>query len=631
MLQRNGAVQPNCAPGIAARRAAAALAILLGVSATAEASSHQEIIKSHGISKFGDLKYAADFEHLDYVNPDAPKGGEIAIWASGTFDSMNPYTRAGRAGALSSIFFESLLTGTSDEVSASYGLLAESLEYPEDRSWVIFHIRPEARFSDGTPVTAEDVMFSYELFREQGLLSFKGELERAVASAEILAPLTIRFDFNTDAPTLTYPAMVGGIPVFSKAWFEETGARLDESRMEIALGSSQYVIGEIETNRRIVYQRNPDYWGSHLPINRGQNNFDRIRVEYFADTSAAFEGFKAGEYTFRSENFSLLWATSYDFPAIEKGWVVKKVFPDGNPAGGQCFVFNLRREQFQDPRVREAISLLFNFEWSNKTLFYGLYARINSFWENSDLAAQGLPGKDELALLEPLRGMIPDEVFTEPAVMAPTSGDRKLDRGNLRKASELLDEAGWLIGDDGMRRNADGALLKVEFLGRSPSFDRIINPYVENLRAAGIDAVYTRIDPAQYTNRTRDHDFDITTSSFPVSLEPGGPGLRQMFGSDHVDGVFNDSGIASDGVDRLIDHIQAAESIEELHIAVKALDRVLRAERLWVPQWFKAVHTVAYFDQYEHPENLPPYSLGQLSIWWFNPDKAAKLAGEGAF
>ncbi len=628
---RIGATHSTRAPGIAARRTAAVLAILLAATAAAEASSHQEIIKSHGISKFGELKYPADFQHLDYVNPDAPKGGEIAIWASGTFDSMNPYTRSGRAGALSSIFFESLLTGTSDEVSSSYGLLAESLEYPEDRSWVIFHIRPEARFSDGTPVTAEDVMFSYELFREQGLLSFKGELERAVASAEILGPLTIRFDFITDAPTLTYPAMVGGIPVFSKAWFEETGARLDESRMENALGSSPYVVGDIETNRRIVYRRNRDYWGSHLPINRGQNNFDRIRVEYFADTSAAFEAFKAGEYTFRNENFSLLWATGYDFPAIEKGWVTKQVFPDGTPAGGQCFVFNLRRKLFQDPRVREAISLLFNFEWSNETLFYGLYARINSFWENSDLAATGLPGEGELALLEPLRGTIPDEVFTEPAVLAPVSSERKLDRGNLRKASNLLDEAGWAIGDDGMRRNADGELLKVEFLGRSPSFDRIINPYVENLRAAGIDAAYSRIDPAQYTNRTREHDFDITTSSFPVSLEPGGPGLRQMFGSEHVDGVFNDSGIASEGVDRLIDHIQAAESIDELHIAVKALDRVLRAERLWVPQWFKAVHTVAYFDQYEHPENLPPFSLGQLSFWWFNPEKAAKLADEGAF
>ena len=610
---------------------AAALAAAFVFSAPhLAADDGQKVIKSHGISKFGNLKYPETFQHLDYVNPEAPKGGEIAIWGFGTFDSMNPYTRNGRAGGLSSIFFESLLTGTADEVSASYGLLAESLEYPEDRSWVIFDLRPEARFSDGTPVTAEDVLFSYEIFRDEGLTSFRGELSKAVVSAEILSPLRIKFVFDTSESTLTYPAMVGGIPVFSKAWFDETGAGLDESRLEPAIGSSPYVVGEMEVGRRIIYQRNPDYWGWHLPINRGQNNFDRIRIEYFADTSAAFEAFKGGAYTFRNENFSLNWATGYDFPAIEKGWVVKKEFPDGTPAGGQCFVFNLRRDKFQDPRVREAIGLMFNFEWSNETLFYGLYSRIHSFWENSDLAASGMPGPDELALLEPLRGMIPDTVFTEPAVMAPESGSRKLDRANLRRASQLLDEAGWIIADDGIRRNAEGETLEVEFLGSSPSFDRIINPYVENLRAAGIEADYTRIDPSQFTNRERGRDFDIITTSFPVSLEPGGPGLRQSFGSEHVDGVFNDSGIASEGVDRLIGHIQDAESIEELHTAVKALDRVLRAERLWVPQWYKSTHTVAYYDLFEHPENLPPYSLGQLSFWWFNSDKAARLEGEGA-
>ncbi|MCY3878678.1 MAG: extracellular solute-binding protein [Rhodobacteraceae bacterium] len=614
----------------AAKSGLAAVAALAFMG-TFAAQASQNIITSHGISKFGELKYAEDFQHLEYVNPDAPKGGEISIWAQGTFDSMNPYTRKGRAGALSSIFFESLLTGTADEVSSVYGLLAERLTYPEDRSWVIFDIRPEARFSDGTPVTAEDVLFSYEIFLEQGLLSYREELQQVVVSAEILEPLKIRFEFNTERSTLTYPSMIGGIPIFSKHWFEETGAQLDESRMQPAVGSSPYLLDEFETNRRIIYRRNPDYWGAGLPINRGQNNFDRIRVEYFADTSAAFEGFKAGVYTFRNENFSLNWATGYDFPALDKGWVTKRVYPDGTPAGGQCFVFNLRREQFQDPRVREAISLLFNFEWSNETLFYGLYARIHSFWENSDLAATELPGAEELALLEPLRGMIPDEVFTEPAVLAPSSGERKLDRGNLRQASDLLDEAGWVIGDDGIRRNAEGKTLQVEFLGQSPSFDRIINPFVENLRATGIDAIYTRIDPAQYTNRSRDHDFDIITSGFPVSLEPAASGLRQMFGSEHIDGVFNDAGLASEAVDRLIDHVQEAGNLAELRIAVKALDRVLRAERFWVPQWFKAVHTVAYFDQYEHPENLPPFSLGQLSFWWFNPEKHARLVEEGAF
>ncbi len=617
-------------PALGARAAAALAAAIAALSGFAAAEDSQRIIKAHGISTFGNLKYPETFEHLDYVNPDAPKGGEIAVWGFGTFDSMNPYTRSGRAGSLSSIFFESLLTGTADEVSADYGLLAESLEYPEDRSWVIFDLRPEAEFSDGTPVTAEDVLFSYKLFRSEGLTSFRGELSKVVIDAEILGPRRIKFVFDKSESPRNPQALVGGIPVFSKAWFTETGAKLDESRMEPATGSSPYVLDEIEAGRQIVYRRNPDYWGWHLPINRGRHNFDRIRVEYFADTSSAFEAFKGGAYTFRNENLSLNWATGYDFPAVENGWVVTKEFPDGTPAGGQCFVFNLRRDKFKDPRVREAIGLMFNFEWSNETLFYGLYARIHSFWENSELAAAGMPGPDELALLEPLRGKIPDSVFTEPAAMAPSSGNRKLDRSNLRKASRLLDEAGWIIGDDGIRRDAQGTPLQVEFLGRSPSFDRIINPYVENLQAAGIDAVYTRIDPAQYTNRVRNHDFDMITDSFPVSLEPEGPGLRQHFGSEYVDGVFNSSGIASEGVDRLIDHIKDAMTIEELHTAVKALDRVLRAERLWVPQWYKSVHTVAHYDLFDHPDNLPPYSLGELSFWWFNPDKAARLKEEGA-
>lgn len=614
--------------------------VLLGISSfaaavcfavTLVAQDTEEIIKSHGISKFGNLKYPADFQHLDYVNPDAPKGGEIALWGFGTFDSMNPFTRKGRAGSLSSIFFETLLIGTADEISGSYGLLAETLEHPEDRSWVIFNLRPEATFSDGSPVTAQDVLFSYQIMRDEGLSSYRAELSKAVTSVEILTPHRVKFTFDTSAPTLTYPSMVGGIPIFSKAWFEETGAALDESRMEPALGSSPYVVDEIETGRRIIYRRNPDYWGLHLPINQGRNNFDRIRIEYFADTSAAFEAFKAGAYTFRNENFSQNWATGYDFPALDKGWVVRNEFHDGSPVSGQSFVFNLRREKFSDPRVREAIGLMFNFEWSNETLFYGLYERIHSFWENSDLAATGLPGEDELALLEPLRGMISDSVFSEPAIMAPQSGNRKLDRENLRKASQLLDDSGWTIGDDGLRRNGDGTVLEIEFLGASPSFDRIINPYVENLRALGVDAKYSRVDPAQFTNRERSRDFDIITSNFRFSLEPSASGLRQVLGSEHVNGVFNDAGIANEGVDRLIDHIQDADNIEDLHTAVKALDRVLRAERIWVPQWYKSVHTVAYFDQFEHPANLPPYSLGQLDFWWFNPEKAARLDEQGAF
>ena len=597
--------------------------------ACASQSASQDVIKSHGISTFGNLKYAADFSHLDYVNPDAPKGGEIAVWAQGTFDSMNPYSRKGRAGGLSSVFFESLLTGTADEISAAYCLICETMEYPEDRSWVVFDMRPEARFSDGTPLTAEDVKFSYEIFVEEGLISFRRILEQAVDTVEVESPYRIKFTFNTDEPTRDYPTLVGGLPIFSRAWFESTGAKLDESRLDPAVGSAPYVLDELEINRRLIYRRNDDYWGNHLAINQGRNNFDTIRIEYFGDAVAAFEGFKGGAYTFRNENVSRQWATAYDFPAIDNGWVVKKTFPDGDKASGQSFVFNLRREKFADIRVREALGLMFNFEWSNQTLFYDLYARIHSFWENSDRAATGLPSEAELKLLDPLRDQLPQEVFSEPAALAPPSGERQLDRQNLRRASELLDEAGWPIGDDGIRRNSEGTTLEVEFLEDSPTFARIINPYVENLQQLGVVATLSQVDPAQYTDRVRNHDFDMIVDSFGVGLEPG-DGLKQYFGSQNIDGVFNSMGLANPAVDKLIEHVIAAESEEELVPAVRALDRVLRTLKFWVPQWYRNFHTVAYYDIFEYPDNLPPYALGEMDFWWFNQQNYDALAEAGA-
>ena len=616
----------TCCPNIG-RTCVGTLAAALIACASQAAS--QDVITSHGISTFGNLKYSADFSHLDYVNPDAPKGGEIAVWAPGTFDSMNPYTRKGRAGALSSVFFESLLAGTADEISAAYCLICETMEYPEDRTWVVFNMRPEARFSDGTPLTAEDVKFSYELLLQEGLISFRRILEKTVDTVEIESPHRIKFTFKTDEPTRDYPASVGGLPIFSKEWFETTGAKLDESRLEPAVGSSPYVLDELEINRRLIYRRNEDYWGSHLPLNQGRNNFDTIRIEYFGDTVAAFEGFKGGVYTFRTENLSRQWATAYEFPAIDNGWVVKKTFPDGDKASGQGFVFNLRRDKFADIRVREAIGMMFNFEWSNQTLFYGLYERIHSFWENSDRAATGLPSEAELRLLDPLRDQLPQEVFSEPAVLAPPSGERQLDRQNLRRASELLDEAGWPIGDDGIRRNSEGTVLEVEFIEDSPTFARIINPYVENLQQLGVAATFVQVDPAQYTDRVRNHDFDVIVDILSVSLEPG-DGLKQYFGSQNIDGVFNTMGLANPAVDELIDHVIAAESEEELVTAVRALDRVMRSLKFWVPQWYRNFHTVAYYDIFEHPENLPPYALGNMDFWWFNQQKYDELVNAGA-
>jgi len=602
------------------------LAVIFGAMSL---RADEAITKTHGFNFFGELKYPADYKHLDYVNPDAPKGGEISIWTMGTFDSFNPYTRKGRAGALASAPFESLLDGTSDEVGTSYGLLAETLEYPEDQSWVIFNMRPEARFSDGTPVTAEDVAFTYELFLNKGLASYRAILGQIVTGVEILGPHRIKYLFADDASRRDAIPIVGGLPVKSKAWFEKTGAKLDESRMEPAIGSGPYVLESYDINKRITYTRNPDYWGKDLPFNKGRGNFDTIRIEYFADSNAAFEGFKSGAYTFRQENSSKSWATAYDFPALDEGHVIKTLLPDGGMATGQSYVMNLRRDKFDDIRVRQAVGLLFNFEWSNESLFYGQYARINSFWENSELAAEGMPSEAELALLKPIADLLPAGVIDGEAVMAPVSGNRTLDRKNLRKASALLDEAGWTVSNDGLRRNAAGETLTIEIIEDSPTFDRVHLPFIDNLKAAGIDAIYSRIDPAQMTDRSRNYDFDMMVEQFPMSLEPSS-GLKQYFGSETADqSVFNSMGLKSEAVDALIEHVVNAQNKADLATSVKALDRTLRAYYFWVPQWFNNTYRVAYWNMYEHPETLPPFALGNLDFWWYNAEKAADLKAKG--
>ena len=589
------------------------------------------IIKSHGISTFGELKYNSDFQHLDYVNPNAPKGGEVSIWAFGSFDSMHPYTTKGRSGSLSSIFFESLLTGTSDEIGSAYGLVAKSMEYPKDRSWVIFNMRPEAKFSDNTPLTAEDVMFSYKLLQEKGLPSFRAVIEKEIDTVEILGKHKIKFTFKKGIPTRDLPASAGSLPIFSKNYYEKSGADFEASTLTPGIGSGPYILDNLDVGQTINYKRNPEYWGANLPINIGRNNFDKIRVEYFADYNSAFEGFKGGSYTFRTEYMSKLWATGYDFPAIDKKWVTKKLLPSGDMAPGQSFIINLRKDKFKDIKVRKAIGLMFNFEWSNKTLFYDLYARINSFWENSDMAATGKPSKDELIILNSLKNTLPSGIIDSDVAEVSVSSTKQLDRKNLRMASKLLDDAGWEVGDDGLRKNKNGATLDIEILNDSQAFTRIIEPFIENLKSLGVNAVHTKIDNAQMTERERSFDFDIVTGNFPMSFTPGS-GLKQYFGSETADvSIFNKAGIKSEVIDELIEVVMAATTRDELKVAVKTLDRVLRSYYFWIPQWFKDVHTVAYYDYYEHPENLPPYDMGLLDFWWINNEKYNELKNEGAF
>lgn len=616
-----------------------ALGFVAGVLAVFASSAQAEdakIITSHGISTFGALKYPADFKMLDYVNPDAPKGGEISEWYPGTFDSLNPYSVKGTGAVGSSVFYETILTGTADEIGTSYCLLCETMDYAEDRSWVVFHLRRDVKFSDGTPLTAADVIFSYELFRDKGIAEYRSAFNDKFQTVEALDDYTVKFTFTPGTAFRDMPATAGSLTIMSKADYETNKRDLEASDLRPFLGTGPYVLDQaaLKPGQRIVYKRNPDYWGNAHPLNIGQNNFDSIRYEYFGDDTAAMEGFKAGIYTFRLENSSKNWATAYEFENIKNGAVIKTALPSGKISSGQAFLFNLRREKFQDPRVREAIGLMFNFEWSNETLFYGLYSRINSIWENTQMAAKGPATPAEAALLQPLidQGLLPASILTDDAVMASVSTPEKaLDRGNLRKAGALLDAAGWTAGPDGMRVNAKGEKLTVAFLEDSPAFERVINPYVENLRALGVDASLNMVDSAQKNQRVDPptFDFDIISGGALNGYEPG-PDMRQGYGTETKDNsTRNRAGVADPAVDALIKVVEAAKTREELDVATQALDRVLRTIRFWVPEWYKNTHTVAYYDQFGHPETLPPYALGETSFWWFDQAKADKLKAAG--
>ncbi len=607
---------------------------LLAVVAATPAMAQDATIVSHGFSNFGELKYGPD-EPFSYVNPDAPKGGEISFSSLGTFDSFNAYTRKGvsdRSG--DGLLFENLMIAAADDPYAIYCNLCTTIEYPESLEWVVLNLREDVTFSDGTPMTAEDVKFTIDLFLEQGLAEFRNIIDGFFASVEITGPHQIRFEFNETAPKRDRMGLVGLWNPFSKAWFEETGTRLDESTDRPFLGTGPYVLESVDMGRSVILARDPDWWGADLPINRGRFNFDRVRTEYFADSSAAMQGFTAGEYTMRVEGSSKEWATSYDFPAVERGWVVRETPPDGNITTAQGFVFNLRREKWQDPRVREAVRLMFNFEWSNDTLFYGLYERPASFWGNSDLAAEGVPSEGELALLEPLvaEGLLDASILTDEAVMPPVNdvASNRPDRRVRRAALRLLEEAGYSLNAEGQLRDAGGAGLELVIIQFNPTFDRIVNPYLENLRDIGIDARLERVDSSQYVERRRSGDWDLTNQSPGQDFEPS-IGLRQWFGSETAeDSSRNIMALADPAIDRLVTGVIESDDLDVLRVRTQALDRVLRAYGFWIPQWSNREHWVAYWDQYRHPDDLPPLALGILDFWWFDAEAAEELREAGA-
>lgn len=583
-----------------------------------------DTVQSHGLSAFGHLKYGADFPHFDYVNPQAPKQGALSLVgtaAQNSFDSLNAFIVKGVPAEGLDLTFDSLMARAYDEPDAVYGLVARSVSYPSDRAWAVFELRPEARFHDGSPVTPEDVAESFRLLKTQGAPIYRLML-RDVDKAEAVDPHQVKYTFSGEVRR-DLPLIVAGLPIFSKAYYARRA--FDRTTVEPPLGSGPYEVADVKLGRSITYRRRDDYWAKDLPVNRGRYNFATIRFDYFRDRNAQMEAFKAGVYDLREEFTSKTWMTEYDFPAIRQGLVRKDVIPDRTPSGVQGFFLNTRRPKFADRRVRQALDLAFDFEWTNKTIFYGQYRRTTSIFENSDLKASSLPSPAELALLEPWRKDLPTDVFG-PAYTPPTTSGNGDNRTNLRKAADLLKEAGWTIRD-GVLVNQKGEPFRIEFLEFDPAIERVIGPYFKALARLGIQTNIREVDMSQYQKRQVDFDFDVINGRFTM---PNTPGLEQRsyWSSVAADtpGSFNYTGIKSPAVDALIEKIVAAKSREELAAATGALDRIILAERVVIPQWFKPTHWIAYWDKFGRPPAQALYATGTIDLWWVDPAKAERLA-----
>ena len=577
----------------------------------------------HGLSIFGELKYGRDFKHFDYVNPNAPKGGRLSTIGTSaitTFDSFNGFILKGDAAQGLGFTFDSLMTRAADEPDSMYGLVASTVDVATDRASVTFKLRPEAKFSDGMQITADDVAFTFDILKTKGHPSFRVSM-RDVTKAEALDPATVRFTFQGDQ-TRDLPMLVAGLPVLSKAHFATRN--FEETSLEPILGSGPYKIGDYKQGTFVSYKRRDDYWAKDLPVNRGRGNFDEIRYEYYRDRTAALESFKAGAYDLREEFTARDWLTAYDIPAVKDGRMLKVTLPDDNPSGTQGFFINQRRAKFADVRVRRALDLVFDYEWTNANIFSNAYKRTHSYFENSAMKANGPPSPEELALLEPYRAQLPASVF-EAAYVPPVSDGSGKDRKLLREADALLTASGFIV-KDGRRINDKGEGLDIEFLITDPSSERIVGPYTENLKRIGINASMRRIDAAQYERRVKEFDYDIITTRFVMSLTPGVE-LKSIFASETADmsGSRNLAGIKNPVVDAMIDKIIAAKSRTELHIAARALDRVLRSQHYWVSHYYKGSHTVAYWDKFDRPATKPNFARGIEDTWWIDAAKAAKL------
>ena len=608
------------AAGAGALAAAVAPRAFAGIEADAE---------SHGLSVFGDLKYPADFKHFDYVKPDAPKGGVFSTipWlrvnntSYYTFNSLNSFILKGDGAWGMDLTFASLMVRANDEPDALYGLVARTVSVSPDKTVYRFTLRPEARFHDGSKLTAHDVAFSLNTLKGKGhpMIALQ---TRDMVKAEAIDDATVVVTF-TEKHGRDVPLYIASLPIFSQSYY--ASRPFDESTMDIPLGSGPYKVGRLETGHYIEYERVKDWWGADLPVSVGSNNFDIVRFQFFRDRDVAFQAFTARDYLFREEFTSRVWATQYDFPAVKDGRVKRETLPDDMPSGAQGWFFNTRRGKFRDPRVREALTNAFDFEWTNKIIMYGAYVRTQSIFENSDMKAVGPPSAAELALLEPFRGKVAEEVFGAPYV-PPVSDGSGQDRALLRKASQLLQEAGCPIKDS-KRVLPNGEPFTIEFLLDEPTFEPHHGSFLKNLATLGIAANLRVVDAVQYRARVEGFDFDITTERFTMSPTPG-DSIRPYLTSQAAatKGSYNLAGISDPVIDALVEKIISANNREDLTTACRALDRVFRAGRYWVPQWYRNTHPIAYWDIFAHPDKPPRYAqgVGAPDNWWADPAKAAK-------
>lgn len=583
-------------------------------------SSAQTTVPRHGIAMHGDIKYGPDFTHFDYVNPDAPKGGALKLGTVGSYDSLNPFILKGTpASGLTflgpNLVFESLMDQSNDEPFSMYGLLAESIEMPDDRSWVAFTLRPEAKWNDGKPVTADDVVWTFNTLMEHGTpfyQAYYGDVKEVNATSERRIIFTFNHDQNAELPLI-----ISQLPVLPKHYYEAEENDFTKTTLKPPLGSGPYKITSVTPGRSITYTRVDDWWGADLPINKGRYNFDSITYDYYRDANVALEAFLSGEYDFREENMSKLWSTAYDATPVQDGRIIKEEIENGRPSGMQAYIYNIRRPVFQDPKVREALAYAFDFEWSNKQFAYGAYTRTDSYFENSELASTGLPKGEELEILEKYRDKLPESVFTETYSPPQTDGQGHL-RENLREAAKLLNEAGYKLNDRGLRVHEDtGQELRFEIIDSNPAFERWTLPFIRNLKRLGVIANFRAVDTAQYQNRLNNFDFDMTIMSIPQSNSPGNE-QRDFWLSANADreGSRNYIGIKSPVVDELIEMVINAPSRESLVARTHALDRVLLSGYYVIPQWHYNKWRLAYWKKLQRPENLSPLTPGVTTTWW---------------